>query len=200
MRATPSSRRRAKANLSTRIEDWAQRPKKLVPFMIESRFAREEGFDPCARICRILMKAGFSPVPHGESVAEVNQIAGSLKSVGCEAAIFVVNTLDAKAMLKRLDSVMGETPALFLRRELMAGKSGLTDHLVPDPDTAHTMHVLGKLTVRLTSIWYYGSRNLDKVAGHAADALLRFLEDRQFRHIESMRNFTANGFSDTRLG
>lgn len=199
LRATPSSRRRAKANRSTRIEDWALHQKKLVPFLIESQFAREQGLDPCARICRHLLQAGCTPVPHGETVAEVNQIARSMKSVGCEAAIFVVNTLDAKGMIQRLDPVMGEAPALFLRRELMAGKSGLTDHLVPDPDTAHTLHVLGKLTIRLTSIWYYGSRNLDQVAGHAANAILRFLEDRQFRHIEAMRNYTANGFSDTRF-
>lgn len=199
MHRTPSSHARAKQNRSTRIENWAEHQRKFVPFLIESKFARDQGLDPCARICRRLLQAGCSPVPFGETVAEVNQIAHSMKNVRCQAAIFIVNTLDAKDMLKRLDPVMGETPALFLRRELMAGRSGLTDHLVPDPDTAHTMYVLGKLTFRLTSIWYYGGRNLDKVAGHATDALLRFLEDRQFRHIESMRNFTENGFSDTRL-
>lgn len=157
---------------------------KPVPLFIESTFAREQGIDPCARICRNLIEAHVAPIPYGEDFDQVVQVARSLGGAQCRAAIFVVNTLGAKDMLKRLDPIMGETPALFLRRGLMAGQSGLADFLVPDPDTAHTMQVLGKLTLRLTTIWHFGRNNLDALACNAAQALLRFLETNEFRYLE----------------
>lgn len=187
-------------SLSTRIENWMPHRQQAIPFFVESQFAHEQGMDPCARIWRRLRVAHVEPVPFGTTVAEVNQIARSMKAAGCAPAIFVVNTLNAKDMIKRLDPVMGETPALFLRRELVLGQSGLAEYLLPDPDTAHTLHVLGKLTLRLSSVWYYGARTLDSVAERAAEALLAYLKDRDFRRIETARNWQAGWAPGTRHG
>lgn len=185
---------------STRIENWMPHRQQAIPFFVESQFAHEQGMDPCARIWRRLRVAHVEPVPFGQTVAEVNQIARSMKEARCTPAIFVVNTLNAKDMLKRLDPVIGETPTLFLRRELMLGQSGLAEYLLPDPETAHTLHVLGKLTLRLSSIWYYGARTMDSVAERATEALLAFLLDRDFRRIETARDWPPGGVPGKRHG
>ena len=78
------------------------------------------------------------------------------------------------------------------------GQSGLAEYLLPDPDTAHTLHVLGKLTLRLSSVWYYGAHTLDSAAERATEALLAYLKDRDFRRIEAARSWQAGWAPGTR--
>jgi hypothetical protein len=139
----------------------------------------------CAKISAILHQQNIDPLPFAGSLNETLQVMGALKHAQLTPAIFVINTFGAKEILPELNPVLGETPALFLRRGMFAGKSGLMETLAPNPDKAATMAVIGKLTPRLTSIWAYGNKNSDQVASRVAQALARFLKSGNFRDIEA---------------
>ena len=161
-----------------------------VPFFIEALNPQEqEKFGICAKVRAYLEKQQVAPLPCAASIDEVNANLQSLKEGHHKPVIFVINTLNAREMIKILDPIIGELPALFFRRTLQAGQSGLNEYLVPAPEIAQTMQMLGKLTLRLTSIWYYGPKNIDIIADHAGGALARFLKEKEFRCIESANKF-----------
>lgn len=161
-----------------------------IPVFIEALKPEEqEKFGVCAKVRAYLAKHQIAPLPLATTVDEVNASIKALKDANHEPSIFVINTLNARELIKNLDPIMGERPALFFRRSLQAGQSGLTEYLVPAPDVAQTMQMLGKLTLRLTSVWYYGPKTIDMIAEHAGGALVRFLAEKEFRYIENANKF-----------
>ncbi|MBI3832557.1 MAG: hypothetical protein HY291_23750 [Planctomycetes bacterium] len=161
-----------------------------IPVFIETLKPEEQDkFGICAKVRGYLAKHNIAPLPTATTVDEVNAAIKALQDAGHTPAIFVVNTLNARELIKNLDPLMGERPALFFRRALQAGQSGLTEYLVPAPDVAQTMQMLGKLTLRLTSVWYYGPKNIDTISEHAGGALVRFLTEKEFRCIENANKF-----------
>lgn len=156
-----------------------------VPFFIEVPEAKDkQELQLCSKISALLAQKKVDPLPFAANLKEVEEILVAMKQADLVPAIFVINTFGAKEILAGLDPLIGETPALFLRRGMFAGRSGLMDTLAPDPGKAATMVVIGKLTPRLTSVWAYGSKNSAHVAQRAADAVYRFLQSGDFRDIE----------------
>lgn len=138
----------------------------------------------CARVRSILFKNKIAPLPSASSLKEITDILESLQQINSQPAIYIINTYQARNLLASLDPVMGEVPVLYFRRGMFLGRSGMMDRMLPDPNNNKTMHVLGKMTPRLTAMWEYGARNLDEVAQLAAQHLLEFLNDGNFQHLE----------------
>ena len=158
-----------------------------VPVLVEVAGTRETPeANLCCKIMALLFEKKIAPVGMAGTVEEVKEVLQHIKEAGLAPAIFVVNTFGAKDILPALDPLIGELPVLYLRRQLFAGKSGLMDRLLGgEVSVLQTSTVLSHMTPRLTSMWFYGSKNSDVVAKRAAGALLRFLEDGEFRHIEA---------------
>ena len=158
-----------------------------IPMFIE---VPETQAQPEARVCCkinvLLTQRQIAVTGMAGSVEEARKFVEGLKQLNRAPAIYVVNTFGAKPILRDLDKFIGELPVLFLRRRLFAGKSGLMDHISGgggQVGVVQTMSLL-KGTPRLTSIWFYGTKNSDEVAKLAAGALFRFLDDGDFLHIE----------------
>src|SRR5213595_399950 len=116
-----------------------------VPFFIEVPDAKgAKELQICARISSILAQQNIDPLPFASSLVETEQVLGALKHADLSPAIFVINTFGAKDILAGLNPLLGEKPALFLRRGMFAGKSGLMETLAPNPDKAATMAIIGK--------------------------------------------------------
>jgi len=165
-----------------------------LPIFIEALSPQDqEKCGVCDKVRARLAAHGLAPLPYATTLDEVAAMLQAIKAAGHTPAIFVLNTLNARQLISSLDPLMGETPALYFRRTLQAGQSGLNEYLLPEPEKAETMRLLGKLTLRLTSVWYYGSKNLDTIADQAALALARFLKDREFRMIEAANKFGQVG-------
>jgi len=156
-----------------------------IPFFIEVEEAKKEkDVALCTKISTLLFQQNIRPLPFAATLDEAKAVLAAIHQTGRSPAIFVINTFGAKEILANLDPLMQDTPALFLRRGMFAGKSGLMDTLAPDPSKLQTMAVVGKMTPRLTSFWVYGSKNSDHVASRASQALVRFLKSNDFRDIE----------------
>ena len=153
------------------------------PFFIEAPATQQADVNICAKIMRILFEHKIRPIPFASSLADIDSILTSLKTRNIRPSIFLVNTFGAKEILKELNPVLGELPTLYFRRSLHAGESGMSE-LLPDPNKNDTMEMIGKFTPRLTSVWMYGGKNSGSIAQHAAAALLKFLGDGDFKHIE----------------
>ena len=137
----------------------------------------------CSKACALLNERGFMV----GSMPELLEVLEELKSADLSAAIFVINTFGAKELILQLNSFMPEVPALFLRRQLFAGQSGLMDHI----RAAESAADIDAITIeqlptkhRRHSIWYYGTKNLDEVARRAAKSLTLFLDKGDFYAIE----------------
>lgn len=153
-----------------------------IPIFIE--LAQTEDAKVCAKAVQMLMQGGMQPIGLCTSPQELQDVMAQLKQHNLEPAIFVVNTYGTKELLPVLDPIMGERPVVFVRRALYVGQSGLQDSLMPDPNKAATMAVIGKMTIRLTSVWTYGSKNTDQIAQRLAKCMQRFAEDGNFRYFE----------------
>lgn len=158
------------------------------PFFIEAPMPGEEHLAVCAKIHNLLVEGGMEAMPQAASAEDAFKLKEVLESNGARASVFVVNTYLAKDIIPELDELMGETPVLFLRRGLYAGRSGLNKHVQTDPTVGSTEVMIGKMQLRLTSIWYYGKNNVDDVASRASQSITRFLEDGSFRHVEIAAN------------
>lgn len=157
-----------------------------IPFFIETDEAKKEkDVALCTKISVLLFQQNIKPLPFASNLDEAKAVLQAIHQTGRTPSIFVINTFGTKEILPHLDPLMQDTPAMFLRRGMFAGRSGLMDTLAPDPSKLQTMAVVGKMTPRLTSFWIYGSKNSDHVASRAATALVRFLKSGNFRDIES---------------
>lgn len=141
----------------------------------------------CARVSNCLMKQHIPFVSSAHSLDKLRATLKEMESSGRPPTIFIVNTYGARDILVELDSLMGDLPVLFLRRALHAGQSGLlaqTRLLAPGTSPTLTAATLGQMRPRLTSIWFYGSKNSAIIAQRAAEAITAFLKTGDFRHIE----------------
>lgn len=163
-----------------------------IPLLIDSYPAREKGMDICARIAYRLAQKDLGPLPYASALPCLQTELRALQSKGQWPALFAVNTLGAGELLPQLDPLIGETPVLFLRRSLDAGHSGLNRVFSNRPATKNTTLILKNMRPRLASIWYYGGKTEREVADEAAHAICQFLQDGEFRHIESVYRFQVN--------
>ncbi|MGD0089738.1 MAG: hypothetical protein ABSE73_07445 [Planctomycetota bacterium] len=140
----------------------------------------------CSKVLELLREKQIAPLGLAGTVEEVRDVLVQLKKNRLSPGIFVINTFGAKDILPGLNPLMGEVPALFLRRQLFAGKSGLADIIKADASkSATTMIAQGRGTPRLTAVWPYGSKNSYETAKYAAGVLFRFLQDGDFTGIAS---------------
>jgi len=155
-----------------------------VPMFVEVAETREKPETQiCCKVVDMLLNRQIGPVGSAGTVEEVRQILEDMKQHNLSPAIFVINTFRAKAILPALDPLTGRLPVLYLRRRLFAGESGL--YTSSDmPRSAQMKVALGIAAPRFSAMWYYGGKNADETARRVATAVLRFLEDGDFLHIE----------------
>lgn len=136
-----------------------------VPIFIEVEETRNQADSRlCCKVVDLLFEKHIAPVGLVGTVEDTSALLQETRSHGLSPAIFVINTLGARPILPGLDILIGELPVLYFRRRLFAGKSGLMDQLlVGGQDVLQTSTVLGKLTPRLTSMWFYGTKNLSLI-------------------------------------
>jgi len=161
-----------------------------IPIFIE--IATQAEAQLCRTVVVSLLQQQIVPVGLATSLNELNEILDQLKQNGLNPAIFVVNTFEAKDILPQLDPLMGDLPVVYLRRALYAGRSGLMDQLVEDPNKPETTTVLKSLTPRLTSIWPYGTKNASQVTLRLMNCMLHFHADGDFRHFEIAAKLGSN--------
>ena len=157
-----------------------------IPFFIETPAAAEKpGTAICSRIRAELLRQGPQILPYATSAAEAQQVAAGMRAAGHVPAVFLINTMGARGILPVLDEIMGETPAVFFRRAMQAGQSGLMDYMPLEAAGALTTEIMVKrMTPRLTAFWPYGSKTSDQVVSRAVEALKRFRSTGSFRHFE----------------
>jgi hemerythrin len=158
-----------------------------VPVLIEAESTGGQADTAvCARVSDLLTKQGVLRVGLAHSLEQARSALKDLQSSGQAPAIFVVNTFGAKDILGELDTLMGDWPVLYLRRALYSGLSGLLDQIRPSESAVATV-MQAKMRPRLTSMWFYGTRNSGMIAQRAAEAIAAFINTGDFEHIERAR-------------
>src|SRR5476649_1796375 len=94
-----------------------------IPILVE--VTKQAEAQLCRAITDALLQQQVAPVGMATSLVELHEILETLKQNGLQPAIFVINTFESRDILKQLDPFMGELPAVYLRRQLYAGQSGL---------------------------------------------------------------------------
>ncbi len=155
-----------------------------IPIFIEVPEATKDA-NICVKAVQVLLEQKIEPVGLATHLPELTDVLKQLREHGLEAAVFIINTFKAKEIIAQLDPMMGEVPAVFLRRAMFAGQSGLMDHM-PDPSRplGSTMTTLKNMTPRLTSIWTYGAKNVDQVSQRIVRCTQKFVADGNFKHYE----------------
>jgi hypothetical protein len=157
-----------------------------IPVFVEVPDSKDVGI--CQRAVKILEQQNFPSLAYATSLPELQDIIKQFAERSLQPGVFIINTYKAKEIIPQLDGLMGETPAVFLRRGMYAGQSGLMNYLAVDENKnsaqQNTLMAIKKLTLRLTSIWSYGAKNTDQVAQRVARCVLRFSEDGEFKHFE----------------
>ena len=149
-----------------------------IPILVE--VTKHPEAQLCRAISEALLQHQVAPVGMATSLEELHEILETLKKNGLQPAIFVINTFESRDILKQLDPLMGESPAIYLRRQLYAGQSGLMEQ---DPNNP-TVKVLKSMIPRLTSIWMYGAKSAASVTQSVVKCTLKFHADGDFRHFE----------------
>jgi hypothetical protein len=156
-----------------------------VPVFIEMP---NPGAKPEALVCQIAINVlsglGYANLPLASSIDDLNAQLALLKDKGGEPALFVVNTFNAREVIKQLDPIVGDSPMIFLRRNMYAGKSGLSEHFDVGADKESTMTAMKNMKPRLTAVWNYGSLNGPEVARVVARAIDAFVKNGDFRAVE----------------
>jgi hypothetical protein len=156
-----------------------------VPVFVE---VPAPGGKPEAQVCQvartILEGMGYELAPMAHSAEGLTSQLGVLKQSGMEPGIYVINTFGAREIIKELDAIIGETPVLFLRRNLYAGQSGLSEHFNIAGNSESTMSVIQHMSVRLLAVWNYGGLNAGEIARNCARCVDQFLKKGDFRVIE----------------
>lgn len=157
----------------------------LIPIFIEMPEATQEA-NICAKAVQALLEQKIEPIGFATHYDELVEIVKTIKENGLAPAIFIVNTYKAKDIIAKLDPLMGEAPAVYLRRGLYAGQSGLMDHIGQGATrpASTTVTTLKEMSPRLTSIWTYGVKNVDQVAQRIIRCTQKFVADGNFRHYE----------------
>ncbi|MCY3019385.1 MAG: hypothetical protein NTW87_10220 [Planctomycetota bacterium] len=157
-----------------------------LPFFIETAAAAAQpGTAICSRIRAELLRQSPQVLPFATTAAEAQEVAAGMRATGHVPAIFLINTLEARAIIPVLDKLMGVTPVVFFRRTMHAGRSGLMDYMpTKDPGSATTETLVKRMTPRLTAFWPYGSKTSDHVVSRALEALERFRATGSFHHFE----------------
>lgn len=127
-----------------------------------------------------LYRDGFSPLPFASNYRDLCEVLGALKSSGRAPAIFIINTHGAERLLPVFDELMGETPVLFFRRELM----WLRDH-EHESGAPGVTAAIGEMRARLTIIRHYGPKNCETVARSMTRKIERFLRFGDFGCLEN---------------
>lgn len=130
---------------------------------------------------QLLFSQGVAPLPFASSLEELQGVLASLKGSGHRLGLFVINTYGAERLLDQLDEPMGETPVLFFRREIV----WLQQHIGGKEEGPGVTAALGRMRPRLTSIWYYGGANCERIARKAAFRIEKFLQGNDFRRLEN---------------
>jgi hypothetical protein len=170
-----------------------------VPVFIETvTGANYASVQVCRKLMAALFKEKVAPLPFASSAQEVVSVLKALKDRGLFPAVFVVNTFWAEDLLPQIDTLIGPTPVVYLRRlifsEPLFTASSASAASAASPDSAeaalltNTTAVLEKMTQRPSVHWAYGSVTADEVAAAGTKALLRFLRDGDWSALEEFAN------------
>jgi len=156
-----------------------------VPVFIEMP---NPGAKPEAMVCQIaintLQGLGYTDLPLAHSYEDLVAQLHLMVEKDQEPAVFVLNTFNARELIKQLDPIVGETPLIFMRRNMFAGKSGLSEHFDLGTNTESTMTAMQNMKARLVASWNYGSMNGPDIARSVARAVDTFLKTGDFRAVE----------------
>lgn len=154
------------------------------PVMIETvagpNFA---GVQVCRKTMTALFKLGVSPLPFASTNAELSALQQTMECRGMRPALYIVNAFGSEHLFPELDRLMGDTPAIFLRRELFSHTKCL-QAVFGEMDALTASQYLGTMTPRLAVTWPYGPKSSSDVAEHVAHAAQRFLESGDFTLVE----------------
>lgn len=158
---------------------------KKVPVFIEMP---NPGAKPDAMVCQIaintLQSLGYTDLPLAHSIDDLVAQLHLMVEKDQEPAVFVLNTFSAREVIKQLDPIVGDTPMIFMRRNMFAGKSGLSEHFDLGTNTESTMTAMKNMKPRLAAAWNYGSMNGPDIARGVARAIDTFLKTGDFKAVE----------------
>ena len=140
------------------------------------------------RIRAALFQRGLKVLPYAASVQEFQALTKVLPASGHQPGLFVINTFGSEDQLSSLDESMGETAALFFRRELMWLKAAA--------GSVHDLGIttrIGKMHPRPSGIWYYGKLNYEQIAQRAAYRIEQYIKSNDFRCFEESLRFSNSG-------
>lgn len=137
----------------------------------------------CRKTMAALFKLGVAPLPFASTNAELSALQQTMECRRMRPALYIVNAFGSEHLFPELDKLMGETPAIFLRRELFSHTKCL-QAVFGEMDALTASQYLGTMTPRLAVTWAYGPKNSSDVAEHVAHAAQRFLETGDFALIE----------------
>jgi hypothetical protein len=150
-----------------------------IPFFVE---AAENRLQPNLQVCHWIMGALFKhhiqPLPLATSPVEANLAMTSLKRRNIKASVFVINSYLAEDLMNEIDPLIGDTPAVILRRD-----NGSGFYLTRKKEILETTILLQRRQGRQTALCPYGSTNSHYVADCVAQCLLKFLADEDFWHF-----------------
>ncbi|MCY3018695.1 MAG: hypothetical protein NTW87_06655 [Planctomycetota bacterium] len=150
----------------------------------------------CRKIMTILFKEKIAPLPFASNAIEVKDVLSALQGRGLTPAVFVINTFYAEELLGQVDMLVGQTPVVFLRRQLfsesMFAKAGA-------PAAHSVTQVLDSLTPRLSTEWTYGAQTACEVAAKAAKVLIEFLKEGKFDILEDFSQGQALASLNSRM-
>lgn len=156
-----------------------------IPVFIEMP---NPGAKPDALVCQIaittLKGLGYDDLPLAHSYEDLVAQLHAMVEKDQEPGVFVVNTYNAREVIKQLDPVVGDVPLIFMRRNMYAGKSGLSEHFDLGTNTESTMAVMKNMKARLVASWNYGSMNGPDIARGVARAVDGFIKTGDFRAVE----------------
>lgn len=152
-----------------------------LPLFIESLSgANLPNLHVCHMVMGTLFKYNITPLPFASNQDETRQVAESLRRNGSDVALFVVNSFLAEDMLRELDPFIAERPLLILHREIFSF------HLIRKRELDETSKLLRDLRPRLTAVCGYGSQTAHLVADRVALAIMMYLKDGNFAHVEGL--------------
>jgi hypothetical protein len=156
----------------------------MLPVFIETISGRDfADVLVCRKVMAAVFKLGITPLPFASTNEELAEVLQTLENRMVEPALFVVNAFGSEHLFPLLDSLIGDRPTLFLRREMYSHTQCL-QAVFGEVDALTGTQYLGRMTPRLAVAWPYGPRNSDKVAEHVAHAVRRYLIDGDFTAIE----------------
>lgn len=137
----------------------------------------------CRKTMAALFKLGVAPLPFASTNPELSALQQTMECRGMRPSLYVVNAFGSEHLFPELDRLMGDTPAIFLRRELFSHTKCL-QAVFGEMDALTASQYLGTMTPRLAVTWPYGPKNSGEVADHVAHAVRNYLESGNFTCVE----------------